>query len=121
MGTGGGRPGDGGRFRKPARAARPQAAQRAGPEPHGASYLDWQDYRKQAHSFEDLAAYNVDLVGFRSEGRAERLFITFVTSNYFAMLGVQRGLSQPDGCAPAVRVSTSTQRAISAASASSDR
>ena len=51
-----------------------------------------------------MSAYSLDLVGLGSAGRADRLIASFVTSNYFAMLGIQpalgRMISPGEGDAP---------------------
>jgi predicted permease len=63
-------------------------------EPHNVSWLDYQDYKEKSGAFEDLAAYNVNFVGLSADNRAERIAVTYVTSNYFSMLGVPPGLGR---------------------------
>ncbi len=54
---------------------------------HTLSWLDYEDYRKSG-TFEDLAAYTIGFVGLSADQRAERVAVSYVTSNYFSMLGV---------------------------------
>jgi predicted permease len=62
---------------------------------HGISYLDYKDYRDQsADVFSDMAAYNLDFVGLSADNRPERLTVSFVTGNYFPMLGIQPALGR---------------------------
>src|SRR6267142_2371974 len=56
-------------------------------DPHNISWLDFLDYRDKSGAFEDLAAYDVNFVGLSADNRAERITVTYVTSNYFSMLG----------------------------------
>jgi predicted permease len=63
-------------------------------DPHNLSWLDYQDYKDKSAAFEDLAAYDVDFVGLSSDNRAERITVSYVTSNYFSMLGVPPGLGR---------------------------
>ncbi|MFQ5694634.1 MAG: ABC transporter permease, partial [Terriglobia bacterium] len=57
--------------------------------PHGLSYPDYRDYRKQRETFSDLAAYDTAFVSLTVEGEAERIRVQRVTGNYFSLLGVQ--------------------------------
>jgi predicted permease len=63
-------------------------------DPHNVSWLDYQDYRDRSGAFEDLAAYDVNFVGLSADNRAERIAVTYVTSNYFSMLGVPPALGR---------------------------
>ncbi len=56
-------------------------------EPHNVSWLDFEDYRKSG-AFEELAAYTVGFVGLSADQRPERVVVSYVTSNFFSMLGV---------------------------------
>ena len=57
---------------------------------HGLSYLDMKDYRDQSKdAFQDMAAYAIEFVGVSADNRPDRLTVSFVTGNYFPMLGVQ--------------------------------
>jgi putative ABC transport system permease protein len=69
------------------------------------SYLDYKDYRDQSDKFSDLAGYFINFVGLSADGRAERVTMNYVTSNFFPMLGVnalhgrvfQRGEGEEQG------------------------
>jgi predicted permease len=63
-------------------------------EPHNVSWLDYLDFRDKSGAFEDLAAYDVDFAGLSTGDRAERVTVTYVTSNYFSMLGVPPALGR---------------------------
>src|SRR5439155_12472689 len=63
-------------------------------DPHNVSWLDYQDYKDRSGAFEDLAAYDVSFVGLSADNRAERITVTYVTSNYFSMLGVTPALGR---------------------------
>jgi putative ABC transport system permease protein len=63
-------------------------------DPHPPSYPDYQDYRKQNDSFQDIAGFFVGFVGLSAENRAERITVEFVTPNYFEMLGVQAAVGR---------------------------
>ena len=57
-------------------------------DPHNVSWLDYLDFKDKSGAFEDLAAYEVNFVGLSADNRAERMTVSYVTSNYFSMLGV---------------------------------
>lgn len=63
-------------------------------DPHNVSWLDYLDFRDKSGAFADLAAYNVGFVGLSADNRAERVTVTYVTSNYFSMLGVPPALGR---------------------------
>jgi predicted permease len=73
-------------------------------DPHNVSWLDYVDYRDKSGAFEDLAAYDFGFVGFSADNHAERITISYVTSNFFSMLGVPpaagRVLQPAEGAAP---------------------
>src|SRR5215467_7539496 len=54
------------------------------------SFPDLQDYRVATHGvFDDIAGYSVGFMGLAQEGRApERVLVTWVTGNYFSLLGI---------------------------------
>lgn len=58
------------------------------------SYLDLQDVRGQASVFSSVLAYNIDVVGLNADGKANPLFISFVTGNYFQALGLKPALGR---------------------------
>jgi predicted permease len=57
-------------------------------DPERVSYLDFLDYKQQSAVFTDMTAYNLDLVGVGSNGRADRVIAAEVRSNFFTMLGI---------------------------------
>jgi predicted permease len=71
-------------------------------DPHNVSWLDYQDFKDKSGAFEDLAAYDIGFVGLSADNRAERITVSYVTSNYFSMLGVAPAFGrvlQPGGAA----------------------
>ena len=56
--------------------------------PHNVSWLDYLDYKDKSGAFAELAGYNVGFVGISADNRAERITVSYVTNNYFSMLGV---------------------------------
>jgi putative ABC transport system permease protein len=61
----------------------------------GSSYPDYLDFRSQADAFEDLAAQEGALLSLNDDANAaERLRGLYVTSNYFAILGVNAKLGR---------------------------
>src|SRR5258708_5953976 len=63
-------------------------------DPHNVSWLDYQDYRDKSGAFGELAAYDVNFVGLSTGSRADRITVSYVTSNYFSMLGVPPALGR---------------------------
>jgi putative ABC transport system permease protein len=63
-------------------------------DPHGVSYLDLQDFRKNSGAFTDLLAYDLGFVGLSDGGRATRLTVSYVTGNFFSVLGVNPALGR---------------------------
>jgi len=63
-------------------------------DPHNLSWLDYNDYRDRSGAFDDLAAYDFGFIGFSTDNRAERIVISYVTNNFFSMLGVPPGLGR---------------------------
>src|SRR5712664_1472974 len=51
-----------------------------------ATYLDW---KKEVHSFDDLAAYGWDELNLTGDGPAQKVQDFKVTANFFPMIGVQ--------------------------------
>jgi predicted permease len=62
----------------------------------GVSYADLEDYRASTRSiFEDISGYSIGPVGLFVEGeRAERVFATWVTGNYFRLLDLSPALGR---------------------------
>src|SRR6266550_6767678 len=54
----------------------------------GFSYPTYRDIREQNNVFTDTMAYNLALVGIGQKGDTRRAFAAIVSSNYFAVLGV---------------------------------
>ena len=63
-------------------------------DPHNVSWLDYLDFKDKSGAFEELAAYDVNFVGLSTDNRAERITVSYVTSNYFSMLGVPPALGR---------------------------
>ena len=53
------------------------------------SYPDYQDIRAQAAGFSDIVAYRPTLAGLTADGKGDHCVLSRVSSNYFAVLGVQ--------------------------------
>jgi hypothetical protein len=53
------------------------------------SYPALADFRKQAEAFSDLFAYNTGLGGLSAGGKASQFFYSYVTGNYFSVLGIK--------------------------------
>ena len=62
--------------------------------PHGMSFVDLQDYRKDQSAFVDLLAYSVAIGTLNSDNSTERITMYGVTDNYFSLLGVQPALGR---------------------------
>ena len=62
--------------------------------PHGMSFVDLQDYRKDRSAFDDLLGYSVAIGGLNSDNSTERITMYGVTDNYFSLLGVQPALGR---------------------------
>jgi putative ABC transport system permease protein len=84
-------------------------------DPHGPSFLDFEDYRAGSNAFSAMAAYHMDFVGVRANGRSDRVFTNYITADFFPMLGLQPALGslvfpgEPDksGATPMVILSYS--------------
>jgi hypothetical protein len=62
--------------------------------PHGVSFVDLEDYRKDRSAFVDLLGYSVAIGGLNSDNSTERITMYGVTDNYFSLLGVQPALGR---------------------------
>jgi predicted permease len=60
-------------------------------QPHSVSWADYVDYRDRAGVFSDVAAYQIDFAGLSADNRADRIAVSYVTGNFFSMLGVRPG------------------------------
>src|SRR6204780_4608147 len=58
------------------------------------SYPDFVDFRKQADSFADLFGYILSQPGLSADGRVDQLLASYVTGNYFPVLGVKPALGR---------------------------
>ena len=63
-------------------------------DPGQLSYPDFQDYRKQSNVFTDMTFYDLNLSGLGYQGRADRVIMAYVPSNFFSMLGLQPALGR---------------------------
>jgi putative ABC transport system permease protein len=61
---------------------------------HDFSYADFHDCREQANGFSSMAGYQVDVRGFAAGGWVDRVIASFVTENFFWMLGVRPALGR---------------------------
>jgi putative ABC transport system permease protein len=57
-------------------------------EPHTVSWKDYVDVREHAGAFSDLTAVGFGFAGMSVDGHAERIAVSYVTGNYFSMLGI---------------------------------
>ncbi len=67
---------------------------RADADPGQLSYLDYQDYRKQADVFVDMTFYDLSLEGLGYRGHADRIVMAYVPSNFFTLLGLRPALGR---------------------------
>jgi predicted permease len=67
---------------------------KAGADLDQLSYLDFQDYKKQADVFTDMTFFDLNLSGLGYQGRADRIIISWVPSNFFTMLGIRPALGR---------------------------
>jgi putative ABC transport system permease protein len=56
---------------------------------HYLSYPSFLDLQKQADTFSDLFAYQVDLGGLSADGKANQFLFSYVSGNYFSALGIK--------------------------------
>src|SRR6478672_6717265 len=63
--------------------------QRARVERRGTSFPDFRDWRMRAKSFEEMAAFDSQLLTLNGLDEPERINSEFVSAPYFALLGVQ--------------------------------
>ena len=69
--------------------------QKNGPLLNQFSYPDFEDIRRQSSAvFADVFGYQIGLTGLRADGKTGRMWINYVTGNYFAVLGVQPTLGR---------------------------
>ena len=65
-----------------------------GGEPGQLSYLDYCDYKQQNNVFTDMTQFTLNLAGLGFQGRADRIIISYVPSNFFSMLGLHPSLGR---------------------------
>src|SRR5579864_1216514 len=58
-------------------------------ELHGASYLDYMDYRAHADAFHDMTAYTLGAAIITADDRSDRLILNYVAGDFFSALGLQ--------------------------------
>jgi predicted permease len=58
------------------------------------SYPEFVDFRKQAESFADLVGYILAQPGLSADGRVDQVLASYVTGNYFSVLGVKPALGR---------------------------
>jgi predicted permease len=63
-------------------------------QPHQVSWGDYLDYRDRAGVFSELAAYAIGFAGLSADKRADRVTVSYVTGNYFSMLGIAPGIGR---------------------------
>jgi predicted permease len=69
-------------------------ARRTVVERRGASYPDFVDWRAQATRFEDLAAFDSQLMTLAGTDESERIATEFVSASYFPLLGARPALGR---------------------------
>ncbi|MEE8586399.1 MAG: ABC transporter permease [Acidobacteriota bacterium] len=62
--------------------------------PFGLAYADYRDYRDQVQEFSSLAAYQIGFEGLSTGNQAQRITVSYVTDNFFSMLGIEPALGQ---------------------------
>jgi predicted permease len=63
-------------------------------DPHDISWLDYVDVSQHRDLLPESAAYDVGFAGLSDDNRAERLTVSYVTGNYFSMLGINPALGR---------------------------
>jgi putative ABC transport system permease protein len=58
------------------------------------SYLDYHDLRNQTRGFSQVLAYRLNGVGMEADGKTDALLVSYVSSTYFAALGLQPALGR---------------------------
>ena len=56
---------------------------------HGASYLDYMDYRAHADAFQDMTAYTLGAGILSADNRSDRVILNYVAGDFFSALGLQ--------------------------------
>jgi putative ABC transport system permease protein len=64
-------------------------------DPSPVSYLDYQEYREGTTAvFAGMTGYAMSIIGLSYQGHADRLLVSYVPSNFFAMLGIRPALGR---------------------------
>jgi predicted permease len=58
------------------------------------SYPALMDYRQQTSAFSDMLAYHLIFSGISADGKANHAMVSYVTANYFTMLGVKAAMGR---------------------------
>jgi len=58
------------------------------------SYADFLDYRRETSAFSDVLAYSLGFDAFAADNRADHIISSYVTGNYFSMLGIQPAIGR---------------------------
>jgi predicted permease len=68
--------------------------ERGSSEFHDLSYPDYRDYRARAGAFSDMLGFAVGMDGMVVDRRPSQVLTSYVTGNYFSMLGVRPALGR---------------------------
>jgi predicted permease len=63
-------------------------------DPDAVSYFDYLDFRHDSSAFTDMTGCAMDIVGLGYQGHADRILASYVSSNYFEMLGIRPALGR---------------------------
>ena len=64
-------------------------------DPSPMSYLDYQEYRGGTTAvFAGMTGYALSIIGLSYQGHADRLLVSYVPGNFFAMLGIRPALGR---------------------------
>src|SRR6185312_16168899 len=64
------------------------------PDPHNVSWKDYLDIAQRRDLLAESTAYNIGFAGLSADNRAERITVSYVTGNYFSMLGIRPALGR---------------------------
>ncbi|HSB07967.1 MAG TPA: ABC transporter permease [Blastocatellia bacterium] len=62
--------------------------------PYEVSYPNYEDIRDRTEVFSDVVAFQNGVVSMSADDRAERVWVEWVTGNYFSMLGVEAAIGR---------------------------
>ncbi len=68
--------------------------ERGSSEFHDLSYPDYRDYRAHAGAFSDMLGFALGMAGLVVDQRPDQVLTSYVTGNYFPMLGLQPALGR---------------------------